>query len=130
MNGNNNRPFTELLGDLLQQLTMLFRKEIQLARAETTEKVEQAAVAGGYLIGAAIFMGAALLFLLDFVVHGLVELGIQTHWATLIVALGAALVGYILLRKGAHDLKNTNMKPEKTADQVHRDVVAVKEHVR
>ena len=43
MQQTDDRSLKELLGDLTQNVTTLFRKEIELARAETSEKCTKAA---------------------------------------------------------------------------------------
>ena len=43
---DTGRPITDLLGSLVSDISGLFRKEIELAKAEASEKVEEAAKAG------------------------------------------------------------------------------------
>ena len=46
----DDRSLKDLFADLTESITTLFRKEIQLARAETSEKVTQVAVAIGAIV--------------------------------------------------------------------------------
>src|SRR3712207_3765482 len=85
---------TDLFGNAISQISTLFRKEIQLARAEMGEKLGNAtgaitpiAAGGGLLLGALIVLLFALVSLL-------VSFGIAQGYAELIVGLFAALVGY------------------------------------
>ena len=121
----------ELLGSALGQVSTLFRKEIQLARAEMGEKFGQAA---GAIVpiaaGAAVLLGV-LILLLFALASLLVRLfDLATGWAQLIVAVVFALVGYLLVRSGLSTLKTSNLVPERTAEQVSRDAQVVKEQVR
>jgi hypothetical protein len=47
------RSLRDLLADLTESITTLFRQEIQLARAETSEKISQVGVAIGSIAGGA-----------------------------------------------------------------------------
>ena len=121
----------ELLSSALGQVSTLFRKEIQLARAEMGEKFGQAA---GAIVpiaaGAAVLLGV-LILLLFALASLLVRLfDLATGWAQLIVAVVFALVGYLLVRSGLSTLKTSNLVPERTAEQVSRDAQVVKEQVR
>jgi drug/metabolite transporter (DMT)-like permease len=125
------RSVGELLGDMLNQLTMLFRKELQLARAEMSEKASEATnsiptMAGG---GALAFGGMILLLMAAAAgISRLFELA--PAWGLLIVGVLAALVGYALVRSGISKLKATNLTPHRTAEQLSRDAQAAKEQVR
>src|SRR5215213_1723455 len=79
----------DLVATVIGQISNLFRKEVQLARAEMGEKLGEAAGAvtplaagGGLLLGALILLLFALASLL-------VSFGIATGWAELIVGLVA-----------------------------------------
>lgn len=120
----------DLLSNAISQLSSLFRKEVQLARAEMSEKVGQAtgaivplAAGGGMLLGALIMLLLALVSLL-------VHFGIAPGWSQLIVGIIASLVGYALIRGGVSKLKATSLVPNRTAEQLSRDAQVAKEQVR
>jgi hypothetical protein len=121
----------ELLGDAVTQLSTLFRKEVQLARAEMGEKASEAAGAiPGIGAGAALGLGA-LILLLEAAAAGVARLfDLAPGWALLIVGVVAALGGYALIRGGIAKLKATNLTPHRTAEQLSRDAQAAKEQVR
>lgn len=121
----------ELLSSALGQVSTLFRKEIQLARAEVGEKVGQAtgaivpiAAGGAVLLGVLIL----LLFALASLLVRLFDLA--TGWAQLIVAVVFAVVGYALVRSGLSKLKTSSLVPERTTEQLSRDAQVVKEQVQ
>ena len=125
-----DRSIKNLLSDLSGSLTTLFRKEIQLARAETSEKMTQVAVAAGSIAGGAILALAALIVLLQAVVIGLTEAGIPAGWSALIVGVVVAGIAYFLIHKGTNDLKAGNLAPQRTVDSIKRDAQAVKEQAQ
>ena len=125
-----DRSVTDLFGSAIGQISTLFRKEIQLARAEMGEKLGEAAGAatplaagGGLLLGALILLLFALSSLL-------VHFGVPVGWSQLIVGVVAAIGGYALIRGGLSHLKATNLVPQRTAEQLSRDAQVAREQVR
>lgn len=123
----DDRSFKDLFADLTGNIANLFRKEIELARAETSEKVNQMAVAVGSLLGGAILALAALLVLLQALVIAITELGVPPGLSSLIVGVVVAAVAYGLIHKGTNDLKASNLAPRRTIDSLRRDAHIVKE---
>jgi hypothetical protein len=126
----DERSLKDLLADLTESITTLFRKEIQLARAETSEKLSQAGIAMGAIAGGAILALAALIVLLQALVIALTEAGLPPGWSALIVGLIVALVAYLMIHKGTKDLKANNLAPNRTMDSLKRDAQVVKEQAR
>ncbi len=124
------RSVPELFGDVVGELSSLFRKEVQLARAEMGEKLGSVTGAITPIAAGGVVMLAALVVLMFAVVSLLVSLGIRPGWAQLIVGLGFALVGYLVLRGGLARLKATSLVPERTTEQLSRDARVVKEQVQ
>jgi hypothetical protein len=120
----------DLFADLITQLTTLFRKEVQLARTEVSEKITEAVMAIGFMIGGAVLLIAALVLLLQAAVDGLVHLGLDRAWAALIVGGVVLLIGIVLVWLGSNRLKAENLAPRKTVDQLQRDAAMAKEQVR
>ena len=126
----DERSLKDLFTDLTESITTLFRKEIQLARAETSEKINQVGVAIGAIAGGAILALAALIVLLQALVIGITEAGVPAGWASLIVGVIVAVVAYVLIHKGTSDLKASNLAPQRTMDSFKRDAQVVKEQAR
>ena len=57
-----NRSIPDLLGDVVNNFTLLVRKETQLARVEMSEKLGDLALGIGLLVGGAILLIPALVF--------------------------------------------------------------------
>ena len=127
---NDNRSVPELFTDLVTQLTTLFRKEIQLARTEVSEKVTVAASGIGYIVGGAVLGIAALVILLQAAVAWLVRAGIPDQWANLIVGVAVAVIAFVLVRMGMNSLKADKLTPAKTVEQLQRDATTAREQVR
>ena len=133
------RSVPQLLSDLARDLTTLFRKEGQLIRSEMSDKITQVEVGAGSLVAGAICMLVALLTLTAALVAALSRIGAEqgvegsglgVGWASLIVGVIIAGIGAFLLKKGADDMKATNLTPNRTAHQLSKDADLVKEQVR
>jgi hypothetical protein len=127
---DSNRSLPELFGNLVSQLSTLFRKEVQLARAEMGEKVGQATGSVALLAAGGVLLLAALIILLEAVVAFVASFGVPVPWARLIVAVVVALVGYALVRSGMSGLKASNLVPNRTVEQLSRDAAVAKEQVQ
>lgn len=127
-----DRSIGSLLSDLTNDLTALFRKEVQLAKAEMSEKASQ--VGSGVqaaLIGAVISL-AGLLVLLDAAVLALGDwIGMDPPWLpSLIVGLIVGVIGVALLMKGRSNLKNTSLTPERTVSSLRKDTQIAQERMK
>jgi uncharacterized membrane protein YqjE len=119
-----------LFSDVLNQVTNLFRTEVRLAKTEISEKISQALVAAGFIIGGAVLLIGGLYLFLQFLVMVLVALGIAPLWATLIVAVVTAAVGFFIVRKGIGDLSASQLVPNRTVQSLEKDAAVAKEQVR
>jgi len=125
----HEKTIPDLFADMIEHLSTLFRKEVKLAKTEVSEKVQQAGLAIVYIaIGGAIAL-ASLVILLFAIAAFLVEMGLSDQVSLLVVALVALLLGGVAMWKGANDLKATNLKPQRTMDQLRTDVRTAKEQV-
>ena len=122
------RSIGQLLKDLRDDTTTLLRQEVELAKAEMTEKASRAgrnlgAVAVG---GAVAFLGA--IALLGFLVAGLTSLfsqfmspGVAVWLAPLIVGAVLALIGYSMIKKALETLKQESVAPTKTTQSLQEN---------
>lgn len=121
---------TDLISDLVGQLTHLVRTEIQLARTEMAEKAATVAGASGLLAAGGALLLGALLLLLQWFVALLVAAGLSVGTATIVVAVLAAIVGFLILRAGLSKLSPTSLKPDRTIASLDRDAQVAKEQVK
>jgi hypothetical protein len=121
------RSISRLFGDALENLSKLLRTEIQLARAEISEKASQAAVGAGMLVGALFLLTPALvLFLIAFAIW-LGQLGLSPVTAHFLSGCVALIASGALAFAGASRLKPSALKPQVTIREVNKDVAAAKE---
>jgi hypothetical protein len=128
----------DLLGGLVDDITLLFRKEVQLAKAEASEKVEEVVGAGrSLLIGAVLAIGAVgvlLAALVSIVAALLVGMGVAETFAPAIAGfLVAAVIGGIawaLIASGLNAIKATNLQPRRTAHALAEDMQVVQENLK
>ena len=117
------------LADVVESLSALWQKEVQLARAELSTNVS-AKLHGGLWLGvsAGLFI-VALLLCLQSVVFGLASYGVALHWSFLIVAGGAAVLAALAFLIG-HTDADRSVLPKRAIHQIQQDVVLSKEQLR
>jgi Putative Actinobacterial Holin-X, holin superfamily III len=125
------RSIGELFGQLSQDMTMLVRQEVQLARAEMSEKLSRltanlvSVIAGGFVayVGALALVAALIL--------GLNDLANISPWVSaLIVGAVLAIAGYAMLHRGLGELKRVDLAPRRTVENIKDDVQAIKDDVQ
>ncbi len=121
------RSIPELFGDAIEQLGKLVQNEVQLARAEISQKAAQAAMGVAYVGAAAILCIPVLVLLLMALALWLIQMGFSPVSAHLLAAAAGALVSVLLGIVGLNRLKPENLTPNVTLRQVKRDVAAAKE---
>jgi len=118
-----------LMADLLEQVTQLLRKEVQLFRAEVNDKTTRAMVAAGSILAAAVIAITALNVLAGALVVALTSAGIPAPWSAVIVGVVLAIVAFVIGKKGIDSLKAASLTPERTTRAAVRDVSMVKEKI-
>src|SRR5215213_10541131 len=122
------RSIGELFGQLTQDMTLLVRQEVQLARTEMTEKLSRLTTnlisvgAGGFVayLGGLALMAALILALRDLA-------NISLAWSAFIVGGILAIVGYVILQRGMKELKGAELAPRRTVESLKDDVQWAKE---
>jgi hypothetical protein len=125
------RSIGELFGQLSQDMTMLVRQEVQLARAEMGEKLSRltanllSVIGGGFVayVGALALVAALILALNDLA-------NISPWVSALIVGAVLAIAGYAMLRRGLGELKRVDLAPRRTVENIRDDVQAIKDDVQ
>ncbi|MCJ8139185.1 phage holin family protein [Falsirhodobacter halotolerans] len=129
MDDPNRKSTTGLMGDLVGNVNELFRKEIQLLRAETSEKISQAFTAVGKIAAGLVIVLVALNVLAFALVAGLAELGLGAGWAAVLVGVIFSVIALILVKNGINDLKAGHLAPARTANSLSKDANAIKDTV-
>ncbi|WP_108503043.1 phage holin family protein [Paracoccus indicus] len=117
-----------LIAELMDHVSSLLRKEVDLARTEVAEKMNSA-------LGGIISMAVALVFaivalntLSAAIVSWLAEaVDLGAGWASLIVTVVFGLIAVMLIMRGKKTLQARNLAPSKTGQNLRRDVESVKE---
>jgi uncharacterized membrane protein YqjE len=110
----------ELIGNISNDLSQLFRQEVELAKAELKQEGAKAGKAAGMLGGAAFagYLAVVLLsFALVFALGNVMDLG----WAALIVAVIWGIIGAVLFAVGRKKLKTVDPMPRRTVDTLKED---------
>ena len=121
-----DRSLSELLSDVTTEIATLFRKEVELAKAETGEQVSRAAKAGG-MLGAAAVIGFLDLILFSFAAAWALSEVVPEGVAFLIVGIVFAIVAGILATAGKKRLANVNPVPNQTVQTLKADVQVAKD---
>jgi Putative Actinobacterial Holin-X, holin superfamily III len=128
--GLRERSLGDLFGKLSTELTTLIRQELELARAELTQKGKQVGKGAGLLGGAgvvALLAGGAL----TAAIIAALDLAMATWLAALIVAVVYGAVAAVLALQGkARVQEATPPVPEQTVDTVKEDVAWAKTRAR
>jgi uncharacterized membrane protein YqjE len=120
----------ELVKDLANQTSTLVRQEIDLAKAEMTERGKRAGKGAGMLAGGAV---AALLALgaLTACLIAALDLAMPTWLAALIVAVVYAAIAGVLAQVGRKQVQEAAPPvPEETIESVKEDVQWAKTRTR
>jgi len=121
------RSIPQLFGDAIEQLGKLVQNEVELARAEISEKVAQAGKGVAFIGAAAILLVPVLVILLITLALWLAQMGMSPVGAHLIAAAVGAAISIALALVGKNHLKSEKLTPTVTMRQVGRDVAAAKE---
>lgn len=125
----------DLFAGLARDFSGLFHTEIELAKAEASEKLDQALKAGVALgAGAVLAIGALGVFLAALVSGGtaiLVAWGMPEPGANfvsaIIVTVIVALIAWATIASGLNQLKANKLGMDRTANSLRADAATVKE---
>lgn len=110
----------ELIGNISNDLSTLFRQEVELAKVEMKQEATKAGKAAG-MLGAAAFAGYLVLVLLSFALVAALSNVMDPGWAALIVAVLWGIVGAVLYSNGRKKLKTVDPTPHRTVDTLKED---------
>ena len=130
-NGLRDESIAELVKRLADQTNTLVKQEIELAKAELTEKGKIAG-AGAGMLGAAALVGLLAGGALTACLIALLATAVDHTWlAALIVALVYAAIATVLALRGRDRIRAaTPPAPEKTIESVKEDVEWAKTRTR
>ncbi|MPZ40498.1 MAG: hypothetical protein GEU95_21095 [Rhizobiales bacterium] len=116
------------VSDVVADLADLFQKEMQLARAELTDKLATKLQASLWMSAAGVLGLIAGLLVLQAAVFAIASYGIALHWSCLIVAAIVAAFAAASYLKGRADAQE-ELAPRRTINQIKRDILTAKEQL-
>jgi hypothetical protein len=125
----DDRSLSDLFGELARETGTLVHQELELARAEMTQKATQASRnVAKVVIGGAIAYAGFLAFLAA-VIAGLATV-IPWWLAALVVAVVVAVVGYFLAQSALNALRRESLAPKQTIRSIKENAEWAKEQVQ
>ncbi len=130
MSDPKDKSIGELLGDLMREVEMLVRQEMQLAKTEITAKI------GASIRDAAMLIVAATLGFVGFQAFVVAAILGLSHWVTpwlaaLIIGAVLVIVAGILALIGAMSLKKSAVPvPEQTVETLKEDIQWAKQQMK
>jgi len=126
---NSEPTLGDLFSSLTEDLSTLIRKEVDLARTETTEKVTHATRSVVSIVAGGLIAYAGLIALIIAVIVGLS--GFMPLWlSALIVGIVVIVIGAIMISSGRSSLANMSVMPEKTVESMKENTEWAKEQVQ
>ncbi|AWI60458.1 phage holin family protein [Sinorhizobium fredii] len=137
-NHRDDRPLSELMTGLVADISGLFRKEIDLAKAEASENVNRAIGNLETLLIGLIFAIGAIGVLLSAAVQGLAAFLVAQGMtepnsdalAAVIIGVAIALLAWAMIARSISALRGSSFKFDRTASSLQRDIDVVKERVQ
>lgn len=127
---SGDRPVGDLLKELSQQTTTLVRQEIELAKAEVSEKGKQAGLGAGMFGGAGLVAVIGLMALTAAAILALAT-AVASWLSALIVALVYfAVAGLLALIGKSRVQRATPPLPEQAIETTKQDVESTKQRAR
>jgi uncharacterized membrane protein YqjE len=123
-----NSTLTRALSDVVADFADLIQKEMRLARAEIAEKLSNKLRAGIWLSGAAALAFLTLVLLVQAMVLWIATMGLSLAAACLIVAGALAAMAGLAYAAARADAAES-LTPERTINQVNRDMEETKERL-
>jgi uncharacterized membrane protein YqjE len=131
------RSFGDLLREVTTEIAALFRKEVELAKVELSEKaadvgknVGALAVGGAVLFAGALALLAAVVNLVGWVIAEIASPELAVWLAPLLVGLALAFAGYGMVRKAIAALRAVSLAPEQTTQTLQENKEWLKEKIR
>lgn len=114
-----------LVKHLVDDVALLFRKELALAASEVGHSVKDTKKGITGLLNGAVVLNSGYLFLLGAAALGLAQV-MEAWMAVLVVGVVTTVVGLIMVSGGKKKLEPSSFKPERTIEEIRKDKDSVK----
>lgn len=109
-----------LLSRLVDDVSILLRKELALATAEVNQSINQAKAGVGSMASGGAVLYAGVLFLLLAATFGLAE--VMPEWAAALIVGGVVtLIGLVMFSAGKRKMSAANFTPDRAARSMRKD---------
>jgi hypothetical protein len=122
---SSEKGVVDLAGEALKDIAVLLQTELQLLRAEISEKLTFTALSAALIGAGALLLAATIVLLLQAAIAGLVAYGVTMPVAILFIAACSFLVGAALIWLGVYRLSLNRLAPSRTLDQLQKDSTIV-----
>ena len=122
----NGKSVVDLAGDVLSDIAMLFQAELQLLRAELSEKLIFTGWSAALIGLGVVLLMATIVLMLQAAIVGLAAYGLSWPVAILCVAGVTLVVGVSSIWLGMNRLSMSRLAPSKTFDQLQKDAAVAK----
>lgn len=110
------RSLGELFADLTREISTLVRNEMALARAEMSTKLARVLRHVGTIAAGGVVALAGVFTLAAFLVLVLIEAGLPSWGASLMVGVGLAVIGALVAMRAVSALRQENLAPTETIE--------------
>ena len=127
--GSAEKSLGEIVGEVSEKASLLVREEIELAKAEVTQKVSKIAKGAGFFIGAAVLLFFMVFALIEFLGWGISDWTGLNIWVSFGIVTGAmlALAG-LLAMLGIRSVKRGSPPvPELAIEEAKKTRAAIEE---
>jgi hypothetical protein len=127
--GSAEKPLGEIVSEVTSKAQLLVREEIELAKAEVTQKVSKLAKGAGFFAGAGILAVFGLIYFFHFLALGLADwFGLKVWVGYLIVTVLIFAVGALLGLLGFRSVKKGSPPvPELAIEEAKKTRAAIEE---
>lgn len=119
--------FYDLIRHLVDDLALLFRKELALAGSEVSRSLDDTKKGVSSLISGVVVLNSGYLFLLAAATLWLGQI-MELWLAALIVGGVVTVIGLVMVTAGKKKLEPSSMKPTRTMDSLQKDKETVRGH--
>jgi Putative Actinobacterial Holin-X, holin superfamily III len=117
----DDRTLGEMFAELSRETRTLVQQEIQLAKAELSEKASKMGRSIGFVVAGGLIAYGGLLAIIAALVLALVAVGLPAWAGALLGGMVVAAAGYLLVRSGLGGLRLQGLKPHQTIDTLKED---------
>lgn len=127
--GRDDRSLGGLFAELASEIGTLVRQELRQAGTEMSQRATSAGKDVGALIAGAVVIHAAFLALVAAAIAGLADVGLSWWLAALIVGLILAGIGYAVVQRSLSAIRQADILPRHTIENVREDQEWVKDQI-